>query len=71
MEIDPAFPFLLVPLILFGAGGIYILAPLAGLVASSSFDGVLAARDTIDGTLTSRGLARSVQLVRLRVGDPP
>jgi len=38
---------------------------------TASFEGVLAARDTIDGTLTGRGVAQSVQLVRLRVGDPP
>jgi hypothetical protein len=38
---------------------------------TASFEGVLSARDTIDGTLTDRGIAQSMQLVRLRVGDPP
>lgn len=35
---------------------------------TTTFQGVLAARDTIDGTLTRAGLGQSMQLVRLPVG---
>jgi hypothetical protein len=46
--------------------------PIPGLPPdTSSFDGVLSARDTINGTLTGDGVAKSLQLVRLRVNDPP
>jgi hypothetical protein len=38
---------------------------------TASFDGVLAARDTIDGTLTGGAIPESIQLTRLRAGDPP
>lgn len=37
---------------------------------TAAFEGVLAARDTIQGTLTSARVQR-IQLVRLRAGDPP
>jgi hypothetical protein len=33
---------------------------------TSSFEAILAARDTINGTLTDRGFPRSIRLVRLR-----
>jgi hypothetical protein len=38
---------------------------------TAAFEGVLVARDTINGTLTHAGTVQSIQLVRLQAGEAP
>ena len=46
--------------------------PIPGIAPdTTSFEGVLSTRDTMNGTLTVDGFAESIQLVRRRVNDPP
>jgi hypothetical protein len=38
---------------------------------TARFTGVLSTRDKIDGTLVRDGTPRSLELIRLKIGDPP